>query len=206
MFVSRISAAYHFYIGAALVRHETSSVNRYPYHPPVRLRTLLHGLALGLRRHLTLSAAKPRSSRRLDMEASATTAKVAPWKSIVRSLAQSDSQSLQRVLSTDLTTPTGTSVSDDMHLRQATVSVLERASQCTVIVSWHDPTRCSYSFQLWRRFDATRPGVCSLSGIVINTGDSIYKPISKPRPINASAMMLATEVESRLAHESLEDC
>ena len=39
MFVSRISAAYHFYIGVALVRHETSVVDRYPYHPPVRLRT-----------------------------------------------------------------------------------------------------------------------------------------------------------------------
>ncbi|WP_184031896.1 DUF3331 domain-containing protein [Paraburkholderia sp. Cpub6] len=140
------------------------------------------------------------------MEAPATTTTVAPWKSIVRSLAQSGSQSLERILSTNLTTPTGTSSSDDMHLRNATVNILERVSQSTVIVSWHDPTQCSYSFQLWRRFGATRPGICSLSGIIINRGDSIYKPFSKPRPLNASAMMLATEVESRLTHESLENC
>ncbi|MPW22651.1 DUF3331 domain-containing protein [Paraburkholderia sp. CNPSo 3157] len=140
------------------------------------------------------------------MEASATAAKVTPWKSIVRSLAQSGSRSLESILSTHLTPPTETSISDDMHLRHAAVNILERASQSTVIVSWHDPTRCSYSFQLWRRFDATRPGICALSGMIINAGDSIYKPISKPRPINASAMMLATEVESRLAHESLERC
>ncbi|AUT76017.1 DUF3331 domain-containing protein [Paraburkholderia hospita] len=140
------------------------------------------------------------------MDAPATTAKVAPWKSIVRSLAQSGSQSLEKILLANLRTQTETPLSDDMHLRHATVNILERASQCTVIVSWHDPTLCSYNFQLWRRSDATRPGICSLSGIIINTGDSIYKPVSKPRPINASAMILATEVESRLVCESLENC
>ncbi|WP_248558369.1 DUF3331 domain-containing protein [Paraburkholderia terrae] len=93
-----------------------------------------------------------------------------------------------------------------MHLRHATINILERASQRTVVVSWHDPTRCSYSFQLWRRFDATRTGICALSGLVVNRGDSVYKPFSKPRPINASAMMLATEVERHLVDESLESC
>jgi hypothetical protein len=140
------------------------------------------------------------------MEASATTAKQAPWKSIVRSLARSGSQSLEWILSRDPTPPVGASQCEDMITRHATVNVLEQASQSTVIVSWHDATRCSYSFQLWRRFDATRPGICALSGNTINAGDSIYKPFSKPRPVNASAMMLATEVESRLALESPENC
>ena len=95
---------------------------------------------------------------------------------------------------------------DDKHLHHATVEVLERASHSTVMISWHDPTRCSYSFQLWRRFDATKPGICALSGIIINVGDGIYKPFAKQRPLNASAMMLATEVEGRLDHQSLEHC
>jgi hypothetical protein len=93
-----------------------------------------------------------------------------------------------------------------MDLRHAKVNVLERASPSTVIISWHDATQCSYRFQLWRRFGSNRSGVCALSGIVINTGDRIYKPITKPPPLNASAMILATEVESRLGYESLEHC
>lgn len=140
------------------------------------------------------------------MEASAATVKDAPWKSIVRSLARSGSLTLETILPTRPTSPTGTSTSDDMNVRHAKVSVLERASPTTVLISWRDPTRCSYHFQLWRRFDAPKSGICALSGIVINAGDSIYKPISKPQPLNASAMILATEVESRLGHESLEHC
>jgi hypothetical protein len=42
--------------------------------------------------------------------------------------------------------------------------------------------------------------------MVINAGDIIYRPITKPLPLNASAMILASEVESRLSHESLEHC
>jgi hypothetical protein len=140
------------------------------------------------------------------MEASASTVKDAPWETIVRSLARSGSQSLEKILSTRMTSPTGTSVSDRVDIRHAKVNVLERASPSTVIISWHDPTRCSYRFQLWRRFDATRSGICALSGGVINAGDSIYKPISKPQPLNASAMILATEVENHLRHESHEHC
>jgi hypothetical protein len=102
--------------------------------------------------------------------------------------------------------PARASTCEDMITRHATVNVLEQASPSTVIVSWHDPTRCSYSFQLWRRFDATRRGTCALSGNIINAGDRIYKPFSKTRPVNASAMMLASEVESRLALESPENC
>ena len=138
------------------------------------------------------------------MDASATTIKDAPWKSIVRSLARSSSQFRERILSPHLTTTTETIGSDDMDLRHVKVSILERTSESAAIVSWRDPTRCSYHFQLWRRACSTRSGVCALSGTVINAGDTIYKPIAKPPPLNASAMILATEVESRLRYESLE--
>jgi hypothetical protein len=140
------------------------------------------------------------------MEAPAATVKDARWKSIVRSLAQLRSQSPETVLSDRLTTSPATTASDDMDLRHAKVNVLERASPSTVIISWHDPTRCSYRFQLWRRLGSTRSGLCALSGMVINAGDIIYRPITKPLPLNASAMILASEVESRLSHESLEHC
>jgi hypothetical protein len=140
------------------------------------------------------------------MEAPAATVKDPRWKSIVRSLAQSRSQSPERILSDRLTTPTAITASNDVDLRHAKVDVLERASPSTVIISWHDPTRCSYRFQLWRRLGSTRSGVCALSGTVINAGDIIYKPVTKPPPLNAAAMILATEVESRLSHESLGHC
>ena len=140
------------------------------------------------------------------MEAPAATVKDPRWKSIVRSLAQSRSQSPERILSDRLTTPTVLTASDDVDLRHAKVDVLERASSSTVIISWHDPTRCSYRFQLWRRLGSTRPGVCALSGTVINAGDIIYKPVAKPPPLNAAAMILATEVESRLSDESVGYC
>src|SRR6185437_11906169 len=108
--------------------------------------------------------------RRRNMEAPAATVKDPRWKSIVRSLAQSRSQSPERILSDRLTTPTAITASNDVDLRHAKVDVLERASPSTVIISWHDPTRCSYRFQLWRRLGSTRSGVCALSGTVINAG------------------------------------
>ncbi|WP_428983487.1 DUF3331 domain-containing protein [Paraburkholderia phymatum] len=140
------------------------------------------------------------------MDASAARGKDAPWKSIARSLARSGWRSPEGILSARLTAPTVTPASDNMDLHHAKVNVLERTSASTAIISWHDPTRCSYRFQLWRRANSTRSGVCALSAMVINAGDRIYRPITKPPPLNASAMILATEVESRLSYESLEHC
>jgi hypothetical protein len=101
---------------------------------------------------------------------------------------------------------TATPLSDNIDLSHAKVEILERTSASAAIISWHDPTRCNYGFQSWRRVIATRSGVCALSGIVINAGDSIYKPDSKQTPLNAFAMILATEVESRLSDELFEPC
>ncbi|MBN3759239.1 DUF3331 domain-containing protein [Burkholderia sp. Ac-20365] len=71
----------------------------------------------------------------------------------------------------------------------------------TAIISWHDATQCSYRFQLWRRVVSTRSGVCALTGIAINVGDSIYRPGTKPLPRNASAMILASAIENRFSYE-----
>ena len=140
------------------------------------------------------------------MEASAPRVEDALWKSIVRSLVRSTSRSSEKILPARVTTPKVAPASDYTDLRHAKVNVLERTTATTAIISWNDPTRCSYRFQLWRRVESTTAGVCALSGIVINAGDGIYKPSTRPPPLNASAMILATEVESRLGYESLEHC
>jgi hypothetical protein len=67
------------------------------------------------------------------------------------------------------------------------VAVLERTSASSALVSWRDPTRCSYGFQMWHR---------SLSGSEIHRGDSVYQPRTRPRPLNASAMILSAHIES----------
>ncbi|MGF6931920.1 hypothetical protein OKW41_001059 [Paraburkholderia sp. UCT70] len=43
----------------------------------------------------------------------------------------------------------------------------------------------------WR---ARMPGFCAMSGQAINPGDAVYKPTSRPTPINAEAMILACVV------------
>jgi hypothetical protein len=128
------------------------------------------------------------------------------WNSIVQSLGRSNSRSPERILAARLTKQAVRPLSADIDVRHAQVKILERTSASTVIISWHNPTRCSYRFQLWRRVASTRSGVCALSGIVINAGDYIYKPNTRPAPLNAAAMILATEVESRLSDDSLEHC
>jgi Domain of unknown function (DUF3331) len=78
----------------------------------------------------------------------------------------------------------------------ACVAVLERTSASSALVSWRDPTRCSYGFQMWHRSVSRRSGICALSGSEIHRGDSVYQPRTRPRPLNASAMILAAHIES----------
>jgi hypothetical protein len=78
----------------------------------------------------------------------------------------------------------------------ANVEVLERISSSTALVSWRDPTRCSYGWQMWRRGVSRRLGTCALSGNEIRPGDRVYQPRMHPRPANASAMILAAHIES----------
>jgi hypothetical protein len=130
--------------------------------------------------------------------------KKSAWKSIVQSLAQSTSQPYQAIVPARVIARTAPPQPDDRNVRHVIVEVLERTSACSAIISWHDSTRCNYGFQAWRRIVSTRTGVCAVSGTRIRLGDSIYKPDMKSAPLNASAMILATEVESCLIHESIE--
>jgi hypothetical protein len=74
----------------------------------------------------------------------------------------------------------------------AVVTVVERLSSTTVLVSWRDPTSCHYAEQTWRSGVARRQGLCALSGYPIQRGDSIYRPRSSGAepPVNADAMIL----------------
>ncbi|WP_207001420.1 DUF3331 domain-containing protein [Trinickia mobilis] len=80
--------------------------------------------------------------------------------------------------------------------RECVVRVVDRVSAGIVVVYWCDATSCRYGDQLWKVGVAKRRGRCALSGAPIDAGDAVYRPRSaRPRPVNAAAMMLASEVE-----------
>ncbi|RKP56718.1 DUF3331 domain-containing protein [Pararobbsia silviterrae] len=73
------------------------------------------------------------------------------------------------------------------------VNVLDRLSERTVAVSWRDSTSCHYNDQIWRVGIAHQPGCCAITGMHIDPGDAIYRPIpAVPAPLNAHAMILAS--------------
>jgi hypothetical protein len=77
------------------------------------------------------------------------------------------------------------------------VSLLERTSSSTVTIAWRDSTSCSYGAQIWMVAKAKVSGVCALSGAQIKRGDRIFHPRhSKPAPVNATAMILASEIDA----------
>ncbi|MFM0071671.1 DUF3331 domain-containing protein [Paraburkholderia sediminicola] len=80
--------------------------------------------------------------------------------------------------------------------RECVVRVLDRVSTKVVVVYWCDATSCRYGDQLWRVGVSRRRGRCALSGAPIKAGDVVYRPRQgRPRPVNAAAVMLASEVE-----------
>ena len=82
------------------------------------------------------------------------------------------------------------------------VTVLDRPSDRTVTVSWRESTLCHYNDQIWRAGIAKHAGTCALSGMHIERGDHVYRPIpTRPTPINANAMILSAAI----ADQGLED-
>jgi Domain of unknown function (DUF3331) len=80
--------------------------------------------------------------------------------------------------------------------RECVVRVVDRVSARNVVVYWCDATSCRYGDQLWTVGAAKRRGRCALSGAAIDAGDKVYRPrTGRLRPVNAAAMMLASEVE-----------
>jgi hypothetical protein len=87
---------------------------------------------------------------------------------------------------------------NDAYRKQVGVAVLDRPSRSSALLSWKDPTSCNYGYQLWRRSIAKRDGLCAISGHLIKSGDSVYRPRMSPRPANATAMILSSFIENAL--------
>lgn len=81
-------------------------------------------------------------------------------------------------------------------ISHATIRILDRPSPTSAVISWRDPTGSSYGYQIWKMRLAHEEGLCAISGIPINKGDVIFRPVDRGRyPGNASAMILATYIE-----------
>jgi Domain of unknown function (DUF3331). len=77
------------------------------------------------------------------------------------------------------------------------VSLIERTSASSVTIAWRDATSCFYGAQIWRAARAKASGVCAMTGERIKRGDRIFHPRqSKPAPVNAKAMILATAIDA----------
>ncbi|WP_460903606.1 DUF3331 domain-containing protein [Paraburkholderia jirisanensis] len=76
------------------------------------------------------------------------------------------------------------------------VSRIEWQTDCTILVSWSDPTRGRYVDQIWRMGYARGPGACLLSGVRVTRGDQVFRPLFRKgaEPPNASDMILSTTV------------
>jgi hypothetical protein len=73
------------------------------------------------------------------------------------------------------------------------IRVLERLSDSTLALSWHDPTSFNYSEQVWALCTARKGGTCALSGQSIRRGQPVYRPrrVGSSVPLNSGAMILA---------------
>lgn len=72
------------------------------------------------------------------------------------------------------------------------VTVIERPSATTAVVSWRDATHCRYGAQVWTLGLARAAGVCALTGQPIAKADTVYRPQRTRTPaLNADAMIRA---------------
>ncbi|VWC25985.1 DUF3331 domain-containing protein [Burkholderia lata] len=77
------------------------------------------------------------------------------------------------------------------------ISVLERPTADTVMISWCDACTGHYGYQKWRLFTTRKRGVCALSGQPIKIGDSVFAPqLLGSTPGNAAAMVLAACIDA----------
>ncbi|MGS0896316.1 DUF3331 domain-containing protein [Burkholderia stagnalis] len=83
------------------------------------------------------------------------------------------------------------------------ISVLERPTPDTVMISWCDACTGHYGYQKWRLFTTRRRGICALSGRPIEIGDSVYSPqLLGSTPGNAAAMVLAACIDAARVAEA----
>jgi hypothetical protein len=84
-------------------------------------------------------------------------------------------------------------VQNSQEARCVNIRVLERLSESTLALSWHDPTSFNYSEQVWALCTARKGGTCALSGQSIRRGQPVYRPrrVGSSVPLNSGAMILA---------------
>jgi hypothetical protein len=76
-----------------------------------------------------------------------------------------------------------------------TMQVLERISANTIAVRCSSPQVGCYAEQLWRISRARRSARCSLTGLLIQRGDVVFRPSSRRNlPFNVDRMILASAV------------
>ncbi|SAK87904.1 DUF3331 domain-containing protein [Caballeronia ptereochthonis] len=123
-----------------------------------------------------------------------------PWS---RTLAMLDSRSgrpsetndktasMTRSLVRNVPARSGCTGESDAHC--VNIRVLERLSDSTLALSWHDPTSFNYSEQVWSLCTARKRGTCALSGQAIRRGQPVYRPrrVGSSVPLNSGAMILA---------------
>jgi hypothetical protein len=78
------------------------------------------------------------------------------------------------------------------------VRVVERLTETTISVTWHDSTSVNYMEQLWQLGRARGAGICSLTGAPISRGQSVYKPRrnGKRPALNQDAMILSEMINA----------
>jgi hypothetical protein len=79
----------------------------------------------------------------------------------------------------------------------ASVRLVEKQSENSILVTWSDSTRCRYLDQVWTSGYARRGGYCALCGRAIRRGDLIFKPRwrGRTKPANSTEMILAEAIE-----------
>jgi hypothetical protein len=78
--------------------------------------------------------------------------------------------------------------------------IVERITEMTISVTWHDSTSVNYVEQSWRLGRAHGAGICSLTGAPISCGQSVYKPRrdAKRPTLNQDAMILSEMVLAQM--------
>jgi Domain of unknown function (DUF3331) len=79
------------------------------------------------------------------------------------------------------------------------VTILERRSLTTIVVSWCDATSGHCGDQIWTTGIAQKRAMCALTGAHIRRGDAVYRPRRSRAhlPANTNGMILASALLER---------
>jgi Domain of unknown function (DUF3331) len=79
------------------------------------------------------------------------------------------------------------------------VTILERRSVTTIVVSWCDATSGHYGDQVWTTGVAQKRAMCALTGEHIGRGDAVHRPRRSRAhlPANSDRMILASALLQR---------